>query len=187
LAQIKMRTIIITTILSFICSASFGQLELPNTVVKGFTCTSDSLSHIKTLELLNNDIDTFASFRYDYDNGRSENAITYILWIDQGIGFMNKFGGCDEIKSDTTYTLNISDLFIYFEENRIDTLTKPIETEISQSHDMGYYISIYLPELARSYNVRDYERMWEYENDDWEMFDHPDARVNWVNLFESKL
>lgn len=174
------------------CLTTLGQKVRLEGDDSRFLCHSDSITHFAVKELIDNKVDSIMTFIYDYDNGRVERAVTYIIWIDKGQGFVRQFGGCEQIKNDSTYNLYVSDLFDYYRQKRIDTITGQIEAEMWQSHDMGYYVTVYLPGQTKSYNIRDYERGKGYNIDgkrmDGQEPKYPsDPRVIWINKFEEKI
>jgi hypothetical protein len=154
----------------------YGQKQLLDGDNSRFFCVSDSINHFAVTGLVDNGIKPIMTFNYDYNNGRVPDAVQYVLWLDNEVGHMKIITGCDKITiKDTTFSTEIHNLFDYYKLNRIDTITRELEPpKIRMSHDMGYYITVYLPEKKEHYYIRDYERACNLK----------DPRVLWVNMFE---
>ena len=154
----------------------FGQKQRLDGDNSRFFCVSDSIYLYAVTRLVDNGVKPIMTFKYDYNNGRVLEAVQYILWLDNEVGHMKIITGCDKITiKDTTFSTEINNLFDYYKLNRIDTIKRELDPpKIRMSHDMGYYITVYLTGKKEHYYIRDYERADNLI----------DPRVLWVNMFE---
>ena len=187
-----MKKFIITNfLLTILTLSAFGQKQRLVGDNSRFFCVADSISYFTVKNLADSGVTQIMTFHYDYDNGRVPKAVHYIIWLDNGVGFLKSINGCDNTSiKDSSNLTGIQKIFDFFHANRIDTITRQLEPEIWMSHDMGYYITVYLPGENRHYNIRNYERGIGYKTDGQRTDKKKpsyltDPRVLWVNLFES--
>ncbi|UKN02749.1 hypothetical protein K6119_04370 [Paracrocinitomix mangrovi] len=157
---------------------SFGQKQRTVSDTQYFLCEADSIYNRFIKDLKSKSVDTIFTLHYDFDNGRVENSAFFIIWRDRGKGFVRQFVGCDSIKSDTTYADTTSIVEDYFSMNVYNT-KGIIETDIIQSHGMGYTVVVQIMDLQYSHNVRD----WQRNN----ALNPSDQRIQWIDLFEKKI
>jgi hypothetical protein len=177
--------------LTLLTLSAFGQKQRLVGDDSRFFCVADSINYFTVKNLVDSGITQIMTFHYDYDNGRVPEAVHYIIWLDNGIGFLKKINGCDHTSIIESRNLTgIQKIFDFYHANRIDTITKQIEPEIWISHDMGYYITAYLPGKNKNYNIRNYELGIGYKTygqraDKKKPSSLTDPRVLWVNLFDT--
>jgi hypothetical protein len=155
-----------------------------------FNCKADSIAYDKTRQLADNGIQNIITFNYRYDNGSVSGEYYYIFWQDSITGHYIKIGCCNQPCIRDTSALVLKDLFNYYEQNRIDTITAEIESTISMSHDMGYFISVYYPNKTKHYNIRNHQRGVGIQIDGKrvdgkETFPLKDPRLIWLNKAET--
>jgi hypothetical protein len=155
-----------------------------------FDCKSDSVAYFKTRQLADFGIQKIMTFYYSFDNGSVPGQYHYIFWQDTLTGHFIKIGCCNQLCIKDTSLKAINDLFNYYEQNRIDTFTEDIKSEISISHDMGYFISVYYPNKTRRYNIRNYQRGIEFQKDvkrpnEKDSKQQKDPRLIWLDKAET--
>ncbi|MET4108886.1 hypothetical protein [Hymenobacter sp. UYP22] len=123
--------------------------------LNGNTCQQTELATTLT-QLRQAGVDSIMTFLYDYDNGTVEDAVYHIVWIKKKQGFIKTLRNCT-IPSIAVQTSNkVGSLFAFYTQNKFWDL--PELQRCNQSHDMGYYIVVYLPNKVGHYNVRNCQR-----------------------------
>lgn len=174
-----------TSILAFVIYlATYGQNVKLKESPSHFYCVSDSIKTLTIRELASKGVDSIITLSYDFDNGRYETAETLILWTENGKELIRKYRGCDNIQDDSTYNLNIAPLFDFFVKERIDTLSGQLVTENWQSHDFGYYVTVYLPGIQKQFNVREYQKLDGILKKDQNPKGKIDSRIEFILFFE---
>jgi hypothetical protein len=179
--MVRSALIIIVSICGLVMTSHASKRKKPP---KSFVCKVDSIIQFGMQEMVGKGIDSLMIFKYDYDNGRAKNPITYFLWFNQGVSFIWHIEGCQTITHDSTYTNDLSCLFNFYTSNHIDTAKGPIKSNIRQSHDMGYNITVYLNGQLRHFNVRDYQRDDRFYSGAFQEDRPIDLRVRLTNMFE---
>jgi hypothetical protein len=123
-----------------------------------FLCKGDSIDHSFLEKLKLQGVDTIITAIYDFDNGRVEHSKHNVLWKRNGVSWLRTFNGCDVVSGDTTRKVNMDEILAYIDTAKFKGIEEPIETEVLISHNMGYFISISLPNRKIYIDVRDYQR-----------------------------
>jgi hypothetical protein len=100
--------------------------------------------------------DSIISFRYDTDNGVAKQAVHYIAWVENKRGYIKTFTDYGERLISTRSETKLEEIFSLYTQGKIKTLPKL--KSCNQSHDMGYYVSVYLPSEVFRYAIRDCQR-----------------------------
>jgi hypothetical protein len=188
--SILTKLILTNLFLTLLTLTSFGQKQRLVGDNSRFFCVADSINYFTVKNLVDSGVSQIMTFHYDYDNGRVPEAVQYIIWLDKEVGFLKSIIGCDHTSiKDSSNVTGIQSIFDFFHANRIDTITRQLEPEIWMSHDMGYYITVYLLGANKHYNIRNYERGIGYKTDGQRTDKKKpsyltDPRVLWVNLFD---
>jgi len=186
-----MKFILTNIALTLLTLTAFGQKQRLVEDNSHFFCLSDSINYYTVKNLVDSGIKQIMTFHYDFDNGRVTEAVYYIIWLDKGVGFLKSIKGCDHTSiKDSSNLAGIQQIFDFYHANRVDTITSQLDPEVLMSHDMGYYITVYLPVENKGYNIRNYERGIGYKTDGQRTDKKKpsyltDPRVLWLNLFES--
>jgi hypothetical protein len=167
----QMKQALIYIVLLFLAVPLYGQKTKPKVAKSRFVCVADSLDYYAVKGLVESQVDSIMTFLYDYDNGRVEEAVHYIIWLHEGKGKIRAISGCNQIGKANTADFDSGRLFNFYAQQHAQ-LEKPMKNSSWQSHDMGYYIKVYLPGQTNEFNIRDNQRFEE------------DPKVAWVRLFE---
>ncbi len=167
----QMKKVLIYTVLFILAAPLYGQKMKQKVAKSRFVCVADSLEYYAVKGLVENQVDSIMSFLYEYDNGRVEEAVHYIIWLHEGRGQLRAISGCNQIGKDNTADFESGLLFDFYAQQH-DQLKKPMKNGGWQSHDMGYYIKVYLPGQTNEFNIRDNQRFEE------------ESKAAWVRLFE---
>ena len=100
-------------------------------------------------------VDSIMTFTYDYDNGVSANAISYLVWMKNGQGIVKVFNN-KEILTTSQASIRADSLFAFYIQNKLGSL--PALEPCHVSHDMGYDVSVYLLGKTEHYRVRNCQR-----------------------------
>jgi hypothetical protein len=137
----------------------------------------DKLSEVYACELTTKGIDTVMLCKYISDNGSSPYEEAFILWLDNGKGYVKSFFNNSKYKptENKAVSFDANELIKYFFVNRIDTVTSTLSYGIS--HDMGYSIQLFIP----GYFFR--ERLTDYN-----IYQHrTHSKAIWWNMISDRL
>ena len=173
-------TISIFTLLTSPLLAQKVRLEGDNSP---FLCKNDSISETSAYKMKKNRIDSMISILYDFDNGRLPNSRRILIWTHSGKSYIRLIEGCDKIVKDTTWAFNSEPLWEFIKTNTFKSVSVPINSAYSQSHDEFYHITISLPKRDFFIVVRNYER----KVDDRNKNALKDTRVILTNMIDNLL
>ncbi len=141
--------------LSLLCICLNAQKERLKGDTSKFLCKSDSIYFYEIARLVDKKVDGIVSLRYDYDNGRVERARTFIFWKDDSIQKLRTYSGCDSIVNDTVQNFPVELVFQFYKDHQLDTLKNQgrIKSSLWVSHNMGYFVTIYLPGKTEKFRV----------------------------------
>jgi len=103
-------------------------------------------------------VDSVLSFRYDYDNGTLPIARSYVVWQHVGQQHLRVYQGCELLPNKLRAGVSLDTLFTFYARYRLDTLSSTPTFRSGISHQMGYYVLVYLPYCVKSYHIRDDQR-----------------------------
>ncbi|MDF7813833.1 hypothetical protein [Hymenobacter sp. YC55] len=137
-------------------------------------------------------VDSVLSFRYDYDNGTLPTARSYVVWQHAGQRHLRAYQGCELLPSKARDGLSLDTLFSFYTRYRLDTLSATPAFRSGSSHQMGYYILVYLPYSGKSYHIRDDQRQAEIPElerlpEEQSLPPQKDPRSSWLDLLEQIL
>jgi len=179
---LKMKFLIFSFLL-FFTMGSFAQKQRLVGDDSRFLCVADSINYFSIKSLTDRRIQLIFSILYDYDNGRVSEAKHYILWKDNETGRMKTITGCDNPStSDSSFILEPGNLFNYFDSCKIDTISRELTMISMMSHDMGYFVTVYLSGQEKSFRIRDCDL--DIYNEQYRNGFGNDPRVTWINMFE---
>jgi hypothetical protein len=153
-----MKIFLITSLLLFAETTLVGQKVRFVADNSSYLCLNDSITKTFEIKLKKNKIDSTITILYDYDNGRLPNSKRITIWTRKGQSNIRIVEGCDKITKDTTYSLNLSNLWEYIQVTHFDEVTVPIKSGTGQSHDKFYHITINTRHKSFFIVVRDNER-----------------------------
>lgn len=92
-------------------------------------------------------IDTVMLCKYIFDNGSLPIEKAFILWHDNGQGYVKSFfnNPKHQPSQNKTIPFDSKTLINYFFVNRIDTVTSEPKSEMWISHSLGYSVQLYTP------------------------------------------
>jgi hypothetical protein len=139
----------------------------------------DKVSESFACDLASKGIDTVMLCKYMFDNGSSPLEKAFILWLDNGNGFLKAFFNNSKHRptENKVIAFNAGPLINYFFANKLDSVTSEPKTDFWISHSMGYSIQLYTPALFYRHRLVDYL----IRNDK----NHPKAK--WWNLISEQL
>ncbi|ACU60368.1 hypothetical protein [Chitinophaga pinensis] len=107
----------------------------------------DKQSEDFACSLIKKGIDTIMLCKYIFDNGSLPGEKGFILWIDNGQGYVKSYfnNASHEPTNNKAMSFDSRDLIDYFFINRLDTVTSTPKSEIWISHSLGYSIQLYVP------------------------------------------
>ncbi|RSK23870.1 hypothetical protein [Hymenobacter metallilatus] len=100
-------------------------------------------------------VDSIMTFIYDYDNGVSANAISYLVWMKNGQGIIKVLNNKETLTTFQT-SIRADSLFTFYIQNKLGSL--PALEPCYISHDMGYDVSVYLLGKTEHYRIRNCQR-----------------------------
>jgi hypothetical protein len=98
-------------------------------------------------DLIARGIDTIMLCKHILDNGSSPDEKAFILWLDNGQGYVKSFFNNSDHQptNNSVVSFNSNELINHFFVNRLDTVTSEPISKISISHSLGYSIQLYTP------------------------------------------
>lgn len=107
----------------------------------------DKLSEEFACGLTAKGIDTVMLCKYIFDNGSLPIEKAFVLWLDNGQGFVKSFfnNSRHQPTENNVISFNSGELINHFFKDRLDTVTTEPQAEISISHSLGYSIQLYTP------------------------------------------
>jgi hypothetical protein len=118
----------------------------------------DTLPEMFICDLKASGVDTLMLCKYIYDNGSSSHEKAFVLWIDNGQGFIkgyynNETHNPTESKIEKFESQQLISQFFKLDINQIQT--KP-SSNIRMSHSMGYCMQVMVPGLFYCERIPDY-------------------------------
>lgn len=105
----------------------------------------DKVSEIFACDLTTKGIDTVMLCKYLFDNGSLPIEKAFVLWLDNGNGFVKAFfnNSKHQPTENKTIPFHSALLINHFFSNRLDTVTSEPKSELWISHSLGYSIQVY--------------------------------------------
>ncbi len=109
----------------------------------------DKVSEIFACDLTSKGVDTVMLCKYIFDNGSSPIEKAFVLWLENGQGFVKAFfnNSKHQPTENKTISFDTRPLIDFFFSNRLDTVTTEPKAEVWISHSMGYSIQLQVPSL----------------------------------------
>lgn len=109
-------------------------------------------------DLVAKGIDTVMLCKYIFDNGSLPVERAFVLWLDNGLGYVKSFFNNQKHQptQNKTSPFDSRTLINYFFINRIDTVTSEPKSEVGISHSLGYSIQLYAPDLFYRERLTDF-------------------------------
>jgi len=109
-------------------------------------------------DLVAKGIDTVMLCKYIFDNGSLPVERAFVLWLDNGLGYVKSFFNNQKHQptQNKTSLFDSRTLINYFFINRIDTVTSEPKSEVWISHSLGYSIQLYAPDLFYRERLTDF-------------------------------
>lgn len=121
-------------------------------------CAIDTMPEIFICNLKSSGIDTLILCKYIYDNGSSPSEKAFVLWVDNGKGFIKAFHNNKKHKPTESKIIpfEVQPLVQKFYEYKLDTVKTYPKAKYWLSHSMGYSIQLYTPTTFFCDRVVDY-------------------------------
>jgi hypothetical protein len=118
----------------------------------------DRISASFACDLASKGIDTVMLCKYIFDNGSLPIEKCFILWLDNGQGYIKSFfNNARHLPTEqTTSPFQAKPLIDYFFVNRLDTVTTEPKSESWISHSLGYSIELQTPILFYRQRITDF-------------------------------
>lgn len=121
-------------------------------------CNIDKMCETFACDLKNNEVDTILLSKYIYDNGSLPSEKSFVLWYDNGQGYLKSFFNNEKHKpkEGNQITYDWKEVLEHYSKNRLDTVTTNPQPKYWQSHDMGFLLQLYLPDQFFCQRLSDY-------------------------------
>jgi hypothetical protein len=121
-------------------------------------CAIDTISEIFTCNLKSNGVDTIILCKNIYDDGSSSEEKAYVLWVDNGKGFMKAFYNNNKHAptEKSVVEFDVLPLVNSFFSLGIDTVNTNPKSSYRKSHSMGYSIQLYTPTIFYCDRLHEY-------------------------------
>lgn len=119
----------------------------------------DTMPEIFICNLKSSGIDTLMLCKYIYDNGSSPMEDAFVLWVDNGNGFLKAYYNSVDHKPRTSKikpSSEVQSLVQKFFEYDLDSIKSHPKAKDSPSHSMGYSIQLYTPTTFFCGRLTDY-------------------------------